>query len=96
MEKLIELLREFDDENWNAVHIENYIYAQDHMIISKRYGFIKWLVDNDKIDNDKLEVAYENEEDLYIEWDVCRDYRIILMLLAISDTPIEDLISYLK
>ena len=59
-------------------------------VICKEFWFIKYLVDNDKID-------------YYLigkKWRPClwfyRDYEILLMLLSISDTPIEDLISYLK
>ena len=105
MEKLIELLREFDDENWNAVHIENYIYAQDYMIISKRFGFIKRLVDNDKIDKKKIDTrlvryveSHYDEEWYWVEnsYEDYELYECLLMLLAISDTPIEDLCSYLK
>lgn len=96
MNKLIKLLREFDDENWNAVHIENYIYAQDYMIISKRFGFINRLVDNDKIETNNLSLkAFKNI--FSCGWFVeVSDLEVLLMLLAISDTPIEDLISYLK
>ena len=110
MEKLIELLNEYEPyiksdwiptdnfwwyvSQWNSAVFPKEVWID--RIISNEYGFIKWLVDNDKIDNDKLEVAYENEEDLYIEWDVCRDYRIILMLLAIQDNPIKFLLSIIK
>ena len=59
-------------------------------VISKKFWFIKWLVENDKIDLDKLEkkVLKENLIRKFDEW--------LLMLLSISDTPIEDLVSYLK
>ena len=59
-------------------------------VISNRYGFIKRLVDNDKIDLDKLEkkVLKENLIRKFDEW--------LLMLLSISNSPIDDLISYLK
>jgi len=59
-------------------------------IISREYWFIKWLVENDKIDTDKLEkkVLKENLIRKFDEW--------LLMLLSISSSPIEDLISYLK
>ena len=94
MEKLIELLREFDDENWNAVHIENYIYAQDYMIISKRFGFIKRLVDNDKIDLMKLKKWIEDNKFYCAKWG--KITNMLLMLLSIQDNPIEFLISILK
>ena len=63
---------------------------QDEYICSKKFWFIKWLIENDKIDIDKLEkkVLKENLIRKFDEW--------LLMLLSISDTPIEDLISYLK
>jgi hypothetical protein len=114
MEKLIELLNEYEvekkpsrlqrnyylwfvhnfwkwimyiDEEWEDVDD----YRTDYEIISKEYGFIKWLVDNDKIDD---ELKYNN---LYraIEKDFNKDDRII-MLLSIQDNPIEFLISILK
>lgn len=97
MDKLIELLREFDDENWNAVHIENYIYAQDYMIISKRFGFIKRLVDNDKIDREWLEFSfYIRSRNKITHSDYVSKEEILLMILSIQDEPIEFLINILK
>ena len=101
MEKLLNLLQEFYWENrkfsnddWiltmtNWVENLSGAYAQTY-IISKQGWFIKWLVENDKIEWDKLEkkVLKENLIRKFDEW--------LLMLLSISDTPIEDLISYLK
>ena len=110
MEKLIELLNEYEvekkpsrlqrnyylwfvhnfwkwimyiDEEWEDVDD----YRTDYEIISKEYGFIKWLVDNDNIDLTKL------YHDMRLEFG---NYYWLLMQLSISDTPIEDLISYLK
>lgn len=74
-------------------------------IISKRYWFIKWLVENDKIDKRKIDtrlvrnVESHYDEDWYWVENSYEDYSdtdTLLMLLSISDTPIEDLISYLK
>jgi hypothetical protein len=74
------------------------------IIICKWYNFIKWLVDNDKIDLEE----YKNESGLYtlkvIYW---TDHYIdlltnkvnsdfLLMLLSIQDNPIEFLVSILK
>ena len=110
MEKLIELLNEYEvekkpsrlqrnyylwfvhnfwkwimyiDEEWEDVDD----YRTDYEIISKEYGFIKWLVDNDNIDLTKL------YHDMRLEFG---NYYWLLMQLSISDTPINDLISYLK
>lgn len=76
-------------------------------ICSKYYWFIKRLVENDKIDLKKLyEKEIEswwdfdwpktNSEDLSIEFANQYNTEIALMLLSISSTPIEDLISYLR
>lgn len=125
MEKLIELLNEYEvekkpsrlqrnyylwfvhnfwkwimyiDEEWENVDD----YRTDYEIISREYGFIKWLVDNDKINLDMV------REKLWIpccvwygSWRIIavkdvEDYKQIIMLLSISDTPIEDLILYLN
>lgn len=61
----------------------------DERIISKRFGFIKWLVDNDKIDMKKH--FYDKMNCVWYP-----DLNIVLCELAVSDTPIDDLISYLK
>jgi hypothetical protein len=90
MEKLIELLNEYRPEK-----ILMLTEVQTLYFISKKGGFIKWLVDNDKID-------YHNK----INYDISlainrvpkkttREERL-LMMLAIQDNPIEFLISILK
>ena len=58
------------------------------ILISKSYGFIKWLVDNDKIW--LIECNYWKH---HFEWN---NYEDILMLLSIQDNPIEFLISISK
>jgi hypothetical protein len=67
-------------------------------LISKEYWFIKWLVENDKID-----FHIWSRWEKYLEYpiwsdnlDEVHDYKDIIQRLSISDTPIEDLISYLK
>jgi hypothetical protein len=109
MEKLLNLLQEFYWENrkfsnddWlltmtNWVENLSGAYAQTY-IISLKGGFIKWLVENDKIRKDiyrpiplRIKATYE---DGVVYHDKLEDR--IIMLLSISDTPIEDLISYLK
>ena len=69
-------------------------------IISKQFWFIKRLVENDKIDFDKRPTRnkyrlqqYKTELWWYGKID---EYSELLMLLSISDNPIEDLIRYLK
>ena len=73
----------------------------------KKGDFIKWLVENDKIDIKKLVVKWEMRSGWDFEnkkWDeeegeeIWNKYwsELCLMLLSISDTPIEDLLLYLK
>ena len=97
IETLIELLNEYVKELWiwdyvwwhNKKTVENSDY-----IITKKFWFIKWLVDNDKIDfsNLKIEeiVAWT---DLYYSF---KKDEVLLMLLSIQDDPIEFLVSILK
>lgn len=100
MEKLIELLNEYEQEEWcwglkywklHNKYYDDYDQKDEEIrLISKWYGFIKWLVENDKIDRDKVDDKFERPFYWYT------NYEIVLMLLSISDTPIEDLISYLR
>ena len=66
----------------------------DEWICSKKFWFIKWLVENDKINTESWPLYWfhfimHNRQPYSL-------YETILMILSISDTPIEDLISYLK
>ena len=91
MEKLIELLNEYENtdnwENWHQVEF------RENRIISKKFWFIKWLVEKEKIDFEKLynEVSDFCEGLVPYPADTCS-----LMLLSIQDEPIEFLISILK
>jgi len=103
MEKLLNLLQEFYWENrkfsnddWlltmtNWVENLSGAYAQTY-IISKQGWFIKWLVENDKID-------LENEELISLMselWERRNPVKCLLMLLSIQDEPINFLVSILK
>jgi hypothetical protein len=118
MEKLIELLNEYD--SWWAYDDYYWLfqYWQDrdayrlckYQLVSKEYGFIKWLVDNDKIDHkiygDMKFTAIKQwvlidkksgstaQETREIIENGCID--TFIALLAIQDEPIEFLISILK
>ena len=103
MEKLIELLNEYDGDELEYTIIDNGVKRRVKNMVdpdkpykwcsvwwySKSFWFIQWLVDNDKIDFDKIQIWFQLT--LWY-W----KYDSLLMLLSISDTPIEDLISYLK
>lgn len=98
MEKLIELLNKYDKIKWDKeepiynwkIAIKTKIYQT--YLVSARYWFIKWLVENDKIDIEKLQDK-DAEYSFHYSFE---DYEVLLMLLSISNSPIEDLISYLK
>ena len=60
----------------------------------KKGDFIKWLVDNDKIDLMKLKKWIEDNKFYCAKWG--KITNMLLMLLSIQDNPIEFLISILK
>ena len=72
------------------------------LLISKEYGFIQRLVDNDKIDleNQAMQYAKSDLSKFFTEWKdknwMSDDYAMLLMLLSIQNEPIEFLCSILK
>ena len=102
---------EYTDNHWYFVYIWwSAIYGKEIWmlkIISKEYWFIKRLVENDKIDTSKAKDknlnGYEIELRIRAVKELVADseektvlYLNLLMILSISDTPIEDLLLYLK
>ena len=103
MEKLIELFKEYVDNHWtDTKDIEKEYWVIDdwqwflywtreylyEIIISKKFWFIEWLVENEKI---------EEWNFFYNTWDLPDDdVSKLLMLLSIQDEPIEFLVSILK
>ena len=65
-------------------------------IISKSYGFIKRLVDNDKIDIIKMSDVFFKKTSGFNNAERVNCCQELLMLLAISDSPIQDLCVWLK
>jgi len=133
MEKLIELLNEYEDYKEKETEIRNYtrrnvksdgierieclrevdgeLFWEDEctaIIICKGYMFIKWLVENDKIDTDAYKTVYSGDLDRWKTltmssgWDEFYQvtehwvYESLLMLLSIQEEPISFLISLLK
>jgi len=113
MDKLVALLNEYEKERkswftWRSIDsYDNCVYGVDcdweteitmySDLYSKYYGFIKRLVDNDKIELSSRNALFISED--AENWEKQRPYSFyeeMLIRLAISDTPIEDLISYLK
>ena len=116
MNKLVDLLNEYEKEKtdlkfnphlWDAYggHLSFLEYSSkysDLLCISKRYEFIKRLVDNDKINYHKI-----SDIIIYSQWRytwvnkttaqrVDENYLdLILMILSIQDNPIQFLIDIL-
>ena len=75
-------------------------------LVSKNYWFIKRLIENDKIDRDRERKMIKQVWTWWtldlMNFDRIQDVEYysfeetLLMLLSISSSPIEDLISYLK
>ena len=97
--KLIELLNEYEKrESWisNArttnfaflYYLNNPASISELTLISKKYWFIKWLVENEKID-------FSNIDFYFLQREQYTKTESLLMLLSISDTPIEDLITFI-
>ena len=121
IETLIELFRDYVENYWNDTKdptIDNVViydwqwfyfgarFYSDEKVLSKKFWFIKWLVENDKIDIVKV---YENLTDYEIEIRIRAvkellenneedtiAYLKLLMLLSIQENPIDFLISILK
>ena len=85
--------RDTRDEEWSHLYSD----TADTYVISKKYGFIQWLVENEKIDFQIWNWEKYLEHPIWSDnYDGVHDYKDIIQWLSISDTPIEDLISYLK
>lgn len=88
MQELIKLLNEYWDIkfNWEIKWTNQEVINQETYIISKKFWFIKHLVENNKIK--------EEEFSWFLYWpDYISDLSdAIIAWLSISETPIEDLI----
>lgn len=122
MQKLIELLNEYDpyiasdgehrDNLWGyAYQWHSAVFPKElaeSYIISKSYGFIKWLVENEKIEWEKFQEPkirgiiwlisnwHNSEWKSYKDYSKELAYESLLMLLAIQDEPIRFLCEILK
>lgn len=111
MKKLLQLLNEYqtqrgskfkfssyDERSQSFLLVDSNEVLWGEIIISKKFWFIQWLVEDDKIILQKdiiRRVEYSNYgviEDIHYY----SAYKSILMYLAIQDNPIEFLISILK
>ena len=83
----IEYLDEYDDD-------EQRKYFAIEKVLSIKFGFIKWLLCNQKIDQEKLDYSLDGCS--YIKNDLAWSCIKLTMLLAIQDNPIDYLNSILK
>lgn len=109
MDKLLKLLNEYDKINevnnkwfindyWRLDREYNWATATSscRKAISKDYGFIKRLIDNDKINRDKILKENWLFRKYFYDLEYVKNYDRLVMWLSVEDDPIEDLISYLK
>ena len=115
MEKLIELLNEYEEltdaEECEKRYIDEYDRISEWWrraqwtntwICSKKFGFIKWLVDNDKIDRVEVWSTWMTKPTYWYTtepYTTCKSIKLentILMVLAIQDEPLTFLISILR
>ena len=101
MEKLIEILNKYQEEKNSEIRFKRIddsdffvcwddVWLGYETILSKKFWFIKWLVDNDKLDKEKI---WGNESPDIFDYSF---YEVVLMILSIQDNPIEFLVSILK
>lgn len=104
MEKLVMLLDIYEEEVvWVHSVGEKITDKEEARIISKKFWFIKRLVENDKIDLEECWIDYWR---IHLVWEkswrqeiIRQDlaqYEALLMLLSIQDEPISFLCEILK
>lgn len=93
MRKLIELFNEYERPQTNHIYTA-YEVKENMNRLDILQEFIKWLVDNDKIDKEKFNYCRDNffDERYFGYW----THEYIIMMLARQDKPIEFLCSILK
>ena len=125
MEKLLELLNEYEDSRWDMVddwlteeEREEWAIIEetprwreykwhlrvanahtvaferdtfDSYALSKKYGFVRWLINHWKIWTDFLQPMLKMNKRYWMG-----THDTILMYLAVKDNPVQSLISMLK
>ena len=109
MKKLIELLNEHQTEKKSKFKFSSYdinsgafiieknprMVLGEETVISKKFWFIQWLVEEDKLDKGWL-FNIITESCVFDGVDMCSESDYIIMYLAIQDDPISFLSSILK
>ena len=98
MEKLIKLIDEYELKwrnwkGWSWIESDKDVFLKQEYIIWKRYGFIKWLVYNDKL-NYTFKKKFSPK--WYLPWWDLFLIDNIIKELSVSDKPIDYLIAMLQ
>ena len=112
MEKLKQLLNEYYPlDGWEKEYYikDSEIYVRDYgdcffinhgsftlNVISKRFWFIEWLVDQNKIEFDRARDRSDSPLLYAGWWEFYSDSEVIIATLSVEDNPIEFLVSILK
>lgn len=101
MEKLIELLNDWEEKEFNGKRSRNIwklINKKYEILFNRVLWFIERLVYNNKIDTSKIVdfKAETSDRFLYADTNNATLVDSLLMLLAIQDRPLDFLISILK
>lgn len=95
-----EVYKSYDDYDWTFYWVdcdwETEIAWSDSLICSKKFWFIKWLVENEKIDREKVIGEIWGCIKISWLWPHYSFYAALLMLLSIQDEPIKFLCEILK
>lgn len=77
-------------------------YVAESIVINKKFWFIEWLIENDKLDVDRLDKRYTEKAVHFVfineQWTFEHTDRVDLVIarLSISENPISDLCSFIK
>lgn len=102
MKKLIKYLNQYEHEKylkwdmkakfWDEWWVK-YHYLR---VISKEYKFIEWLVENNKIDWDKLLIGFSLFRKYFYDIEYVKNYDRLIMFLSVDHSPLTFLDSILK
>ena len=109
MEKLLQLLNEYqtqrgskfkfssyDERSQSFLLIDSNEVFWEEAIISKKFWFIQWLVDQNKVEFDRARDRSDFPLLYAGWWEFYSDADLIVATLSIEDDPISFLISVLK
>ena len=107
MEKLLKLLNEYRLKNGRSRYTKyiseagyftnkSYFYEHYSWVISKKFWFIQWLVDQNKVEFDRARDRSDFPLLYAGWWEFYSDADVITATLSIEDDPINFLVSILK